>query len=89
MDSISFAPFSVFPEYLKGGGGHHSGDNGDEGAVPSGDITLIHQRSTMLITQYPNGVPDWTFLLDSTLAQPEYTPVHEGGNVRVHAARAK
>ena len=41
MTSITFPPFSIFPEYLKGGGGHHSGDNGDEEEVPSGDITLI------------------------------------------------
>ena len=40
MNSVSFAPLSVFPEYLKGGGGHHSGDDGEEG-VPSGDITFI------------------------------------------------
>lgn len=42
MSAISFAPFSIFPEYLKGGGGHHSKDNGNSGnSVPSGDITLI------------------------------------------------
>jgi len=42
MSEISFPPFSIFPEYLKGGGGHHSGDNdGDSSTVPSGDITLI------------------------------------------------
>ena len=41
MDSVSFSPFSIFPEYLKGGGGHHSGDNGDDAGVPSGDVTLI------------------------------------------------
>jgi len=42
MDSLSFPPFSIFPEYLKGGGGGHSGDDEDEsGYVPSGDITLI------------------------------------------------
>ncbi|KAL7520309.1 hypothetical protein ACHAWX_005040 [Stephanocyclus meneghinianus] len=40
MSSVSFAPFSVFPEYLKGGGGHHSGD-GDNKDVPSSDVTLI------------------------------------------------
>ena len=40
MSSVSFAPFSVFPEYLKGGGGHQSGDGEDE-SVPSSDITLI------------------------------------------------
>ena len=40
MGSVSFAPLSVFPEYLKGGGGHHSGDGDDEG-VPSGDVTFI------------------------------------------------
>lgn len=42
MTSITFPPFSIFPEYMKGGGGHNSGDDGeDEGEVPSGDITLI------------------------------------------------
>mmetsp|Transcript_17061 Transcript_17061/g.46786 ORF Transcript_17061/g.46786 Transcript_17061/m.46786 type:complete len:968 (-) Transcript_17061:85-2988(-) len=41
MEAITFAPISVYPEYLKGGGGHHSGDNGDDDGVPSGDITLI------------------------------------------------
>jgi hypothetical protein len=40
MNSIQFAPFSIFPEYVKGGGGHHSGD-GDNKGVPSGDVTLI------------------------------------------------
>ena len=40
MSSISFAPISVFPEYLKGGGGGGSGDDDDE-EVPSGDVTLI------------------------------------------------
>ena len=40
MDSLNFAPFSIFPEYVKGGGGHHSGDDGDKG-VPSCDVTLI------------------------------------------------
>jgi hypothetical protein len=41
MSSISFAPFSVFPEYLKSGGGHNSGDKGGSNAVPSSDVTLI------------------------------------------------
>ena len=40
MDEITFPPFSIYPEYLKGGGGHHSGD-GDNAGVPSGDVTLI------------------------------------------------
>ena len=40
MDSLSFAPFAIFPEYVKGGGGHSSGDDGD-GGVPSSDVTLI------------------------------------------------
>jgi hypothetical protein len=40
MSSVSFAPFSVFPEKVKGGGGHHSGDGGGEQQVPSGDVTL-------------------------------------------------
>ena len=40
MNSISFEPFSVFPEFVKGGGGHHSGDNGKD-RVPSSDVTLI------------------------------------------------
>ena len=41
MSSISFSPFSIYPEYLKGGGGHHSKDNGDQDETPSGDVTLI------------------------------------------------
>jgi hypothetical protein len=40
MSSVSFAPFSVYPEYLKSGGGHHSGDSSG-GSIPSGDVTLI------------------------------------------------
>jgi len=40
MSSVSFSPFSIYPEYLKGGGGHHSGDDGGDN-VPSGDVTLI------------------------------------------------
>jgi hypothetical protein len=40
MSSISFAPFSIYPEYLKGGGGHHSGDQGNSG-VSGSDVTLI------------------------------------------------
>jgi len=40
MNSVAFAPFSVYPEYLKGGGGHHSGDN-DSSGVPASDVTLI------------------------------------------------
>ena len=39
MSAVSFPPFSIFPEYVKGGGGHHSGSG--DGAVPSGDVTLI------------------------------------------------
>ena len=41
MSSISFSPIAIFPEYLKGGGGHHSGD-GDNyyDETPSGDVTL-------------------------------------------------
>lgn len=39
MDSLSFPPFAIFPEYVKGGGGGGSGD--DDNSVPSGDITLI------------------------------------------------
>ena len=41
MNSVSFAPFSIFPEYLKGGGGHHSGDGDGDDGVPSADVTLI------------------------------------------------
>ena len=40
MTYISFPPFAVFPEYVKGGGKGGSGDNGDD-EVPSGDVTLI------------------------------------------------
>jgi len=41
MDSLSFPPFAVFPEYVKGGGGHQSSDDGEDKSVPSADITLI------------------------------------------------
>uniref|UniRef100_A0A7S3Q3K8 Subtilisin n=1 Tax=Chaetoceros debilis TaxID=122233 RepID=A0A7S3Q3K8_9STRA len=42
MSEISFTPFSVFPEYLKGGGGHQSNDNDDgDQETPSGDVTLV------------------------------------------------
>jgi hypothetical protein len=42
MQSVTFPPFSVYPEYLKGGGGHHSGDGSDgDNGVPSSDVTLI------------------------------------------------
>mmetsp|Transcript_29331 Transcript_29331/g.61831 ORF Transcript_29331/g.61831 Transcript_29331/m.61831 type:complete len:512 (+) Transcript_29331:145-1680(+) len=40
MDSLSFPPFSIFPEYVKGGGGHGSSDDGEK-SVPSSDVTLI------------------------------------------------
>mmetsp|Transcript_64511 Transcript_64511/g.76387 ORF Transcript_64511/g.76387 Transcript_64511/m.76387 type:complete len:142 (+) Transcript_64511:3-428(+) len=41
MSEVSFAPFDVHPEYLKGGGGHHSGNDEDDGLVPSSDVSLI------------------------------------------------
>ncbi|KAL7534087.1 hypothetical protein ACHAXR_005628, partial [Thalassiosira sp. AJA248-18] len=41
MDSLSFPPFAIFPEYVKGGGGHGSSDDGENKSVPSSDITLI------------------------------------------------
>ena len=41
MDSLSFPPFAVFPEYVKGGGGHQSSEDGEDKSVPSADITLI------------------------------------------------
>ena len=41
MSSLSFPPFSVFPEYVKGGGKNkHSGDDSG-GSVPSADVTLV------------------------------------------------
>ncbi len=40
MSSVKFSPFSIYPEYLKGGGGHHSGD-GDDDEAPSCDVTLV------------------------------------------------
>lgn len=39
LSQLSFPPFSVFPEYVKGGGGHDSDDGED--TAPSSDITLI------------------------------------------------
>ena len=50
MESISFPPFRIYPEYVKGGGGHHSGDNGDDSGVPSSDITLI----VSVVEEYDN-----------------------------------
>ena len=41
MSSISFAPFSIYPEYVKGGGGHHSGDQSGSSGVSASDITMI------------------------------------------------
>uniref|UniRef100_A0A7S4N2H7 Uncharacterized protein n=1 Tax=Odontella aurita TaxID=265563 RepID=A0A7S4N2H7_9STRA len=38
METLSFQPFAIFPEYVKGGGGH---DSGDDDGVPSSDVTLI------------------------------------------------
>lgn len=49
MNSLSFPPFSVFPEYVKGGGKHHSGDNNKE-TVASGDVTLI----VSIVEEYSN-----------------------------------
>lgn len=39
MSSISFPPFAIFPEYVKGGG--KGGSNDGDGDVPSCDVTLI------------------------------------------------
>ena len=47
MSSVSFAPLSIFPEYVKGGGGHNSGDNEE---VPSSDVTLI----VSVVEEYDN-----------------------------------
>lgn len=62
MESVSFPPFSIFPEYLKGGGGHNSGDN-DEDTVPSADITLI----VSVVENYEDGdsYSAYEYFLDS------------------------
>ncbi len=49
MSSISFPPFSIFPEYVKGGGKGGSND-GDDEEVPSGDVTLI----VSVVEEYSN-----------------------------------
>ena len=41
MNSVSFPPIPIYPEYLKGGGGHHGNENEESSGVPSGDVTLI------------------------------------------------
>jgi len=41
MANVQFSPMSIYPEYLKGGGGHKSGDGDDDGEAPSCDVTLI------------------------------------------------
>lgn len=59
MARLSYAPFSVFPEYVKGGG-QHSGD--DEEGVPSGDVTLI----VSIVEEFSddNGDSDYDIFLD-------------------------
>jgi hypothetical protein len=49
MNSLSFPPFAVFPEYLKAGGGHHSGDSND--GSPSCDVTMI----VSIVEEYEDG----------------------------------
>ena len=51
MQSVSFPPFAIFPEYVKGGGKHHSSDDNDKNSVPSGDVTLI----VLVVETYENG----------------------------------
>jgi len=41
MSMVSFSPLSIFPEYLKGGGGHKSNDGDYYDETPSGDVTLV------------------------------------------------
>ena len=41
MESVEFSPISVFPEYLKAGGGHKSGDGDYYDEAPSTDVTLV------------------------------------------------
>jgi hypothetical protein len=62
MKLVTFAPFSIFPEYLKGGGGHHSGDQEDD-SVPSCDTTLI----VSVVETYEDGdsYSAYEFFLDS------------------------
>jgi hypothetical protein len=50
MNNLQFAPFSIFPEYLKGGGGGNKNGNSD-GGVPSGDVTLI----VSIVATYESG----------------------------------
>lgn len=53
---------SIFPEYVKGGGGGHSGDDCDEDAVPSGDITLV--VSVVEEYTYDNNYSDYELFLE-------------------------
>ncbi|KAL7535364.1 hypothetical protein ACHAWF_005147 [Thalassiosira exigua] len=41
MDSISFAPFSIFPEYLKSEGDRESSTDRNRNGIPSRDLALI------------------------------------------------
>lgn len=64
MSAVSFAPFSVFPEYLKGGGGHNSNDGDDnDGEAPSGDVTFI----VSIVETYTNddSYSDYDYFLDN------------------------
>eukprot|EP00594_Rhizosolenia_setigera_P013744 CAMPEP_0178976576 /NCGR_PEP_ID=MMETSP0789-20121207/23923_1 /TAXON_ID=3005 /ORGANISM="Rhizosolenia setigera, Strain CCMP 1694" /LENGTH=1098 /DNA_ID=CAMNT_0020665705 /DNA_START=17 /DNA_END=3313 /DNA_ORIENTATION=+ len=58
MYSLSFPPFSIFPEYVKGGGGGSGSGDG----VPSGDVTLI----VSVVPVYSNGggEADYEMFLD-------------------------
>ncbi len=46
MAEITFPPLPIYPEYLKGGGGHHSGDGDGQEGSPSGDVTLWKRTTT-------------------------------------------
>lgn len=62
MSGVSFAPLKIYPEYLKGGGGHNSGDDDGEEA-PSCDVTLI----VSIVESYEDNdsYSDYDYFLDN------------------------
>ena len=61
MTAVTFPPFAIFPEYVKGGGKGGSGDGDDE--VPSGDVTLI--VSVVEEFEENNNYSDYELFLDN------------------------
>ena len=74
MTAVTFPPFAIFPEYVKGGGKGGSGD--DDGEVPSGDVTLVVSvveefEENNCIDHYAHYDKDFTSNIKSTVSTSE------------------